>query len=42
MAMSLLGHWRAKRGDPVLRIDRFAYGYLFALGVAIIRFKFAQ
>lgn len=41
LAMVLLGRWRARRGDPVLRIDRFAYGYLFALAVAIVRFNFA-
>lgn len=41
-AMTLLGRWRARRGDMVLRIDRFAYGYLFALAVAIVRFKFAS
>ena len=41
-AMALLGRWRARRGDTVLRIDRFAYGYLFALAVAIVRFNFAS
>lgn len=39
--MVIMGAWRARRGEPVLRIDRFAYGYLFALGVALIRFYFA-
>ena len=39
--MVLLGVWRAKRGQPVLRIDRFSYGYLFALSLAFIRFQFA-
>ena len=39
--MVLLGAWRAKRGQPVLRIDRFSYGYLFALAFAFIRFQFA-
>ena len=39
--MSLMGAWRAKRGDPVMRVDRFAYGYLFALGLALVRFWFA-
>ena len=39
--MALLGSWRAKRGDPVLRIDRFSYGYLFALSLALVRFSFA-
>lgn len=41
LAMTLLGHWRARRGDPVLRIDRFAVGYLFALALAVVRFNFA-
>ncbi|MCL2657213.1 MAG: hypothetical protein FWD62_07270 [Betaproteobacteria bacterium] len=39
--MALIGKWRARRGDAVLRIDRFAYGYLFALALAAIRFLFA-
>ena len=38
--MVLMGGWRAKRGQPALRIDRFAYGYLFALSLALIRFQF--
>jgi hypothetical protein len=33
--------WRARHGKPVLRIDRFAYGYLFALAFALVRFLFA-
>jgi hypothetical protein len=41
-AMALIGRWRARRGDPVLRIDRFACGYLFALTVALVRFNFAE
>ncbi|HEV6964132.1 MULTISPECIES: hypothetical protein [Roseateles] len=41
LAMTLIGHWRARRGDPVLRIDRFACGYLFALAVAVVRYNFA-
>lgn len=40
--MAALGAWRAKRGDPVLRIDRFAYGYLFALSFGLVRFFFAH
>jgi len=42
LAMSALGAWRARRGEPLLRIDRFAYGYLFALALALVRFRFAQ
>ena len=32
-----LWRWRARRGDRVLRIDRFFYGYMFALGFASVR-----
>ena len=39
--MCLMGAWRGRRGDTVLRIDRFAYGYLFALSLALVRFLFA-
>lgn len=39
--MAALGAWRARRGDAVLRIDRFAYGYLIALAVAAVHFFFA-
>lgn len=42
LLMCLLGHWRARRGEDVLRIDRFAYGYLFALSLALIRYWFAR
>lgn len=40
--MSAMGAWRARRGQVVLRIDRFAYGYLFALSFAIVRFGLAE
>lgn len=39
--MALMGTWRARRGEPVYRINRFAYGYVFALSMALIRFHFA-
>ncbi len=39
--MALMGAWRRRRGQPVLRIDRFSYGYVFALSLALVRFKFA-
>jgi len=42
LCMVAMGAWRARRGDPVLRIDRFSYGYLFALTLALVRFNFAQ
>ena len=40
--MSALGSWRRRRGDAVLRIDRFSYGFLFAVGFAVVRFFFAK
>jgi len=40
--MSLIGAWRSKRGARVLRIDKFAYGALFAFSMALVRFEWAQ
>ncbi len=40
--MAILGRWRARRGDPLFRIDRFFYGYLFAFSFALVRFAFAK
>ena len=42
LLMRVMGAWRARRGQAVLRIDRFANGYLFALSLALIRFWFAK
>jgi hypothetical protein len=39
--MAGMGAWRARRGQPVLRIDKFAYGFLFALALALVRYFFA-
>lgn len=39
--MAAMGAWRARRGEPVLRIDRFLYGFLFAAALALVRFQFA-
>jgi hypothetical protein len=39
--MAAMGAWRARRGEPVLRIDKFAYGHLFALSLGVVRFFFA-
>jgi hypothetical protein len=36
-----VGAWRARRGQPPLRIDRFAYAYLFTLAFALVRFAWA-
>jgi hypothetical protein len=40
--MSLVGAWRERRGDLRLRIDRFSWGYLFALSLALVRFSWAH
>ncbi len=42
LVMGALGAWREKRGDTVLRIDRFACGLGFALAMALMRFSFGQ
>ena len=41
LCMSWMGAWRAKRAQTLFRIDRFSYGYLFALGFALTRFFWA-
>jgi hypothetical protein len=40
--MVAMGAFRARRGEEVLRIDRFAFGYVFALCFALVRFYFAK
>ena len=40
--MSVIGAWRLRRREELLRIDRFAYGSLFAFSLAYVRFIFAQ
>lgn len=37
-AMVILGRFRAKRGTVPMRLDTFFYGYLFALGMALVRY----
>ena len=39
--MVAMGHWRARRGDEVLRVNRFVYGFLFAAALALVRYVFA-
>lgn len=40
--MAVLGALRAKRGQAVLRIDRFGCGYVFALAFALLRYRLAH
>lgn len=41
-AMALVGAWRRKRGEELIRLDRFTYGYVFAFAMAAIRFSFGE
>lgn len=41
-SMAAIGAWRRRRGDELLRLDRFAYGYAFALAMAAVRFAFGS
>jgi hypothetical protein len=38
LAMALLGAWRRRRGQQTIQLDRFAYGFLFTLAMALVRF----
>ncbi|MBC7933430.1 MAG: hypothetical protein H7Z38_22950 [Rubrivivax sp.] len=40
LAMSGIGWIRRRQGKPVLRLDTFGYGFVFAFGMALIRFLF--
>jgi len=40
LAISFIGRWKQKRGKRVIRLDTFAYGFVFAFSLAIIRFGF--
>lgn len=37
LAMTALGAWRRRRGDDLLRIDHFAYGFVLALAMGLVR-----
>jgi hypothetical protein len=38
LAMALLGAWRKKRGQQTIQMDTFAYGFVFAFVLALVRF----
>ena len=40
LAMSGIGWLRRRQGKPVLRLDTFGYGFVFAFGMALVRFLF--
>lgn len=37
-AFGLIGAWRSKRGKELVRLDKFLYGYTFALAFALARY----
>jgi hypothetical protein len=39
-AMMAIGAWRRRRDQEPILLDRFAYGYLFALVMALVRLRF--
>lgn len=40
--MAALGAWRRSRDQEPIRLDRFFYGYLFALAMAFVRYRFGS
>ena len=42
VVMAAIGAWRAQKGQALLRLDRFSYGFLFALSVALVRFVYSD
>jgi hypothetical protein len=41
-AMAAIGWIRESRGKPVARVENFAYGYVLAFGMALIRFYLTE
>jgi hypothetical protein len=41
LVMVAIGHLREKRGQQLVRLDRFGYGFIFAFGMALVRFLYA-
>jgi multisubunit Na+/H+ antiporter MnhG subunit len=42
LLMSVIGAWRLRRDQELIRLDRFGYGFLFALGTTVVRFIWAR
>ena len=38
LAMALIGAWRQRQGQQLLGLDRFSYGFIFALAAGLVRF----
>lgn len=37
-----VGAWRRRRGEPTVRLDHFAWAFLFALALAAVRLRLAD
>lgn len=42
LIMERLGAWRTKRDQQTIRLDTFAYGFVFALSMALVRFTWGH
>ena len=42
LAMAALGAWRRRRDQELIRLDRFAYAFLFAFVFSLVRFIWAR
>jgi hypothetical protein len=40
--MVLLGRWRRKRDQHTTRLDTFLYGFIFALAMALVRYRWGH
>ncbi|MCX6875107.1 MAG: hypothetical protein NTW21_15045 [Verrucomicrobia bacterium] len=40
--MAALGAWRRRRDQDLIRLDRFAFGFLFALAMTLVRFAYGR
>lgn len=41
LLMGALGAWRRRRNQETIRLDRFGYGFVFALSMALVHFIWA-
>lgn len=42
LLMERLGAWRERKDQETIRLDTFAYGFLFALSMALVRFAWGH
>ena len=40
--MLVIGKMRKKKGKQTVRIEQFAFGFLFAFGLALVRYSFSK